>query len=246
MEYLDIYKKRLNKYGTNYQERIQTERERLFLLYLKKTVYLVEFEYNEELRQGSLEPYRQDDTKTLQYLLTPITQELKIGSVLLLTNIKGKQQRYLVYYQDDHAANGYNKYIVLKMTNLITWVSRDKERCEIWAYFYGQEDNMLKDELKSRSRSHILYNENLKLSFFVCPLDNRIKKEDYFEIEVLDKAGISTTEAYIVSGFDKISTPGIEYISVDPIYIYDKDDSKKNAQQDYSGEDYFWVTGGDD
>ena len=245
MEYLDIYKKRLNRYGTDYQSRIQTERERLFELYLKKTVYLVDFIYNDELRYGSLEPYTQDDTKTLQYLLTPISQEVEVGSVLLLTNKKGQQQRYLVYFKDNHAANGYNKYTMLKITNLITWISRDKERCEIWAYFYGQEDNMLKDELKSRSRSHILYNENLKLSFFVCPLDNRIKKEDYFEIEITDSNNITTKEAYLVTGFDKISTPGIEYVSVDPLYIYSDDDKKKNTEELYSGEDYFWVTGGD-
>ena len=41
MEYFDIYKKRLNRYGEDYQTRIQTERERLFSLYLKKTTYLV-------------------------------------------------------------------------------------------------------------------------------------------------------------------------------------------------------------
>ena len=241
MEYLDTYKKRLNRYGINYQERIQTEREKLFLLYLKKTVYLVNFEYENNLRYGSLEPYRQDDTKTLQYLLTPISEEIVVGSVLLLTNTKGQQQRYLVYYKDNHASNGYNKYTVLKIT-----IDRNGERCEIWAYFYGQEDNMLKDELKSRSRSHILYNENLKLSFFVCPLDNRIKKEDYFEVNITDSNNVTTTESYVVTGFDKISTPGIEYVSVDPVYIYDDDDKKKNPIQDYSGEDYYWVTGGDD
>ena len=246
MEYFDIYKKRLNRYGNDYQERIQTEREKLFLLYLKKTIYWVTFEYNGEERVGSLEPYRQDDTKTLQYLLTPISEELEVGTVLLLTNKKGQQWRYLIYYKDDHATNGYNKYTVLKITNLITWISREKEQCEIWAYFYGQEDNMLKDELKSRSRSHILYNENLKLSFFVCPLNNKIRKEDYFEIEITDSNGVATKEAYIVTGFDKISTPGVEYVSVDPVYIYDEEDSKKTISDDYSGDDYFWVTGGDE
>ena len=51
MEYLNLYKKRLNRYGTDYQERIQTERERLFLLYLQKTVYWVEFEYKQACAQ---------------------------------------------------------------------------------------------------------------------------------------------------------------------------------------------------
>jgi hypothetical protein len=47
---------------------------------------------------------------------------------------------------------------------------------------YGQEDNMLKDELKSRSRMDTLYNENLKSSFFVMPTTAMIRKDDYLII----------------------------------------------------------------
>ena len=35
---------------------------------------------------------------------------------------------------------------------------------------YGQENNMLKDELQSRSRSAVRYEENLKLSFLITVL----------------------------------------------------------------------------
>ena len=34
MSYFDIYKKRVNRFGTDYQSRIQGEREHLFDLYL--------------------------------------------------------------------------------------------------------------------------------------------------------------------------------------------------------------------
>ena len=46
MSYYDIYQMRLNRFGYNYQERVQTEREKMFDLYLAKSIYKVEFEYN--------------------------------------------------------------------------------------------------------------------------------------------------------------------------------------------------------
>ena len=58
MSYMDVYKLRLNRYGLNYQQRIQTERERLFDLYLLKTVYHVTFEYNGVVCEGSFEKYK--------------------------------------------------------------------------------------------------------------------------------------------------------------------------------------------
>lgn len=243
MDYLNIYKKRLNRYGNNYQERVQTEREKLFSLYLLKTVYRVSFTYNGGLRYASLEPYSQNETKILHYLLTPISEELEIGDIILTKDVLDQEARWLIYYKEDIAASGYNKYTVVKITNEIKCTNEDGNEYNIYSYFYGQEDNMLKDELKSRSRSAVLYNENLKLSFFICPLDNRIKKEDYFEIEVVDKNGISTKEGYRVTGFDKISTPGIEYVSVDPVYLYDRTPAPEKEEGD-TEEEFFWIDGG--
>ena len=60
MEYYDIYKKRLNRYGLDYQSRIQNKRENEFQLYLAKSVYKVEFTYNSATIIGSFEKYKQD------------------------------------------------------------------------------------------------------------------------------------------------------------------------------------------
>ena len=70
MSYYDIYQMRLNRFGYNYQERVQTEREKMFDLYLAKSIYKVEFEYNSKIRTGSLEKYQQTASKDLHYLLT--------------------------------------------------------------------------------------------------------------------------------------------------------------------------------
>jgi hypothetical protein len=77
----------------------------------------------------------------------------------------------MIYYLENIKASGYNRYVVLKMTHYLTWTARDGTAQHTWAYLYGQEDNMLKDEIRSRSRMDALYAENLKSSFFVAPLN---------------------------------------------------------------------------
>jgi len=54
----DIYKKRVNRYGTNYQDRILNQRKELFEKYLLKSIYRVDFLYNNEMVPGSLERYK--------------------------------------------------------------------------------------------------------------------------------------------------------------------------------------------
>lgn len=54
----DIYKKRVNRYGTNYQDRILNQRKELFEKYLLKSIYRVDFLYNGEMVPGSLERYK--------------------------------------------------------------------------------------------------------------------------------------------------------------------------------------------
>jgi hypothetical protein len=144
-----------------------------------------------------------------------------------------------VYWLESIVASGYNKYIVLKMTHHINWKDRSGIQQESWCYMYGQEDNMLKDELRSRSRSSALYAENLKMSFFILPTTEHLRKDDYLEIG----DGV-LKEGYRVTGYDIQSTPGVEYVTVDPVYL--RDHSEIPEQQE--GEDsakLFWLNGGD-
>ena len=63
MSYFDnIYKKRANRYGTDYQSRVQGEREKLFDTYLYKSIYRVDFKFDNEKIAGSFERYKQDET----------------------------------------------------------------------------------------------------------------------------------------------------------------------------------------
>lgn len=238
MGYYDIYRLRLNRYGLDYQSRIQTEREKLFKLYLLKTVYRVEFLYDNETIVGSLEKYKQDDTKTLQYLLTEVDVNIPNGTVLMIPDKDGNDIPWMIYYLESIKASGYNRYIVVRMTHFLTWRARDGSTQTSWAYMYGQEDNMLKDELKSRSRMDTLYAENLKSSFFLMPLNAFVRKDDYFII-----GEKPYQEYYRVTGYDIQSSQGVEYVTVDPIYEYDLTPPPEQTAQDDPAE-FFWLNGG--
>ena len=144
----------------------------------------------------------------------------------------------MVYYPELIQASGYNRYIMLKMSHLLTWTARDGSEQQSWAYFYGQENNMLKDEIRSRSRMDTIYSENLKLSFFIMPINGFIQKDDYFVIGEKPLQG-----HYRVTGFDIASTEGVEYVSVDPVYEYDLSNPPKRQDKDKE-EDFFWIDRG--
>lgn len=238
MEYYDIYKNRINRYGTDIQSRMQAKREEEFKRYLAKSVYKVSFTYDEEEHFASLERYRQNDTQTLQYLLTDIHLNIPSGTVLQIPNKDGELKAWMIYWLENIKASGYNRYVVLKMSHFISWTARDGSTQTSWAYMYGQEDNMLKDELKSRSRMDTLYTENLKSSFFVIPTTPMIRKDDY--IIVGEKP---LQEYYRVTGYDIQSTEGVEYVTIDPVYEFDLTPAPEQKQSDDPA-DFFWLNGG--
>ena len=56
----EIYLKRLNRYGYDYQSRIQNQREKVFEDLLLKSVYRVDFVYDNKTHPALLEKYKQD------------------------------------------------------------------------------------------------------------------------------------------------------------------------------------------
>lgn len=251
MEYFDIYKKRINRYGFTQQERIQNQREKVFDLKVQNSVYQVKFYFDvgatEEERNwhlGTLERSSQDNTETLQYLLTKVDLKIPVGTILEIEDLHGNKNKWMIYYLEQIQASGYNKYIVLKMTHLIKWNDRDGIERESLGYIYGQEDNMLKDELRSRSRTQVLYTENIKLNFIVMPTNKYMKKDTYFTITTKD-----IEEAYVVTGYDIVSTPGVMFVSMDPTFIRNEDSEtvvphpERDAEGEVVEQGSFWLDG---
>ena len=237
--YNDVYLRRLNRYGYDYQSRVQAQRERDFENKLLKSVYRVEFEYNEEIHPATLETDKQDETELTQYLLTRVSLNLPNGTILMIPDKDSIEQPWMIYWLESIKASGYNRYVVLKMTHYINWRDRDGNVRFSWAYMYGQQNNMLKDEIRSRSRMDTVYAENLKSSFFVMPTNEFIRKDDYIEV---GKGALK--EAYRVTGYDIQSSQGVEYVTVDPVYLRDHTPAPEQSKND-DPTAFYWLNGGE-
>jgi hypothetical protein len=101
MSYYEIYLKRLNRYGMDYNSRVQNQPEREFEHYLLKTTCRVDIEYNDETIPASFERYKQDETETLAYLLTRRATDIPSGTVLMIKNQKGIEKPWMVYWLEE-------------------------------------------------------------------------------------------------------------------------------------------------
>ena len=233
--YEDVYLKRLNRYGCDYQSRVQAQREREFEGKLLKSIYRVDFEYDGETHPATLERFKQDETELTQYLLTRVSLNLPSGTILMIPDKDLVLQPWLVYWLESIKASGYNRYIVLKMTHQIAWRDRDKNEQTSWCYLHGSGDSALKETLKTVGA---IYAEDDNSRFVIMPLNENIRKEDYIEV-----GEGKLKEAYRVTGYDIHSTPGVEYVTLNPMYIKDQTPAPEAKPGD-NNEDYFWLNGG--
>lgn len=226
--YDTAYRLRLNRYGLDFQSRIQRQRERDFDNYLHKTVYLVNFEWDDEFVPASLEPYKQDLTQTLGYLLTRNDIVLPNGTVLMIESQNGDCSPWMIWWLEHVEASGYNRYIVLKTTQELE-LNGEK----VWSYFKGPGNTTISDTLRTATAVPV-YNENNNLYMFILPYNPLVTKDLYFEIQLKENQ-----LGFVVAGIDALSTSGVMYVSVDPVPLRD---SATGLGDDTASS--FWLSGG--
>lgn len=229
--YEDVYQKRLNRYGLDYQSRVQGARERDFENYLLKTVYRVDFAHNGKLHPGSLEHYKQDYSETQSYLLTRRDLVMSNGTLLDVISQDGTTATWMVWWKENVEASGYNRYVLLKMTHLLEW-GKNKQ----WAFFSGPGKTAISDSVRTGSGAPV-YLENNNLHTFITPLTENLTREDYFEI-----TQGKITQGFTVSEFDIHSTPGVVYVTVDPAPLRETSSVLEVSPEDKQ-EDVYWLGG---
>lgn len=234
MDYIEVYRKRLNRYGYDYQSRIQGQRDRNFDDYLLKSIYRVDFWYNDTFSPATLERYKQDYTETQCYLLTRRDLEIPAGTILMIESGNGTSKPWMVWWKEEIEASGYNRYVVLKMTHELTWRDAENVLHKQWVYFAGPGNNNIQDTLKSSS-AEAIYKENNNLYMFVTAYNNSVKKDMYFEIPYQD-----TISGYVVSGVDVNSSSGVMYVTADSSYTRDDSGDEQSSKLAAS----FWLSGG--
>ena len=238
--YFDIYLKRVNRFGNDFQSRILGQRERDFENYLFKSVHRVDFEYEGELIPGTFEPMKQERSQVTKYLLVRNNVLIPGGTILMLPdNVQDELHPWMVFYKDEIRRGGYNRYVMLRLSHYIKWEGRDKKVYYDWVYLYGKGLDVMKDTVQSSySHSKSRFTEDENVSTIIGPRAPTLQKDVY--IEVGEGADL---QHFRVTGFDITSTAGVQYTSIDPIYEYDR--STAEYQEGDDKNDFYWLSGGE-
>jgi hypothetical protein len=73
---------------------------------------------------------------------------------------------------------------------------------------------------------------------FITPANDEFVRDYYFTIGEGDKK-----DAYVVTYVDNYTTPGIAYVSVDPVAVRDESEAPIQTP-DEDDKDYYWLNGG--
>lgn len=211
--YYQVYRQRLNRYGLDFQSRIEGSREREFENYLYKTIYRVDFQVGDKWIPGSLERYKQDASETQGYLLTRKEDVLPSGTILEIESRDGRKNVWMVWWLEQIESSGYNKYVVLKMTHMISWRDVEDNVYEQWASYSGTGKVTI-NEVNKSAQNETAYKENNILNMFITPYCSNLERDSYIKVTYKE-----TETAYVVSGIDINSTPGVAYVTIDPSYI---------------------------
>ena len=154
----------------------------------------------------------------------------------MIESKNGLTTPWMVWWLERIESSGYNKYVVLKMTHLLKWNVGNKI-CEQWAYFSGPGTAAITDAVRTASGKP-LYSENNNLHTFVTTQNETINRDLYFEV-----TQGNITQGYVVTEFDINSTPGVNYVTVDPVPLRGKEEVVEPKETDKE-EEFFWLQGG--
>ena len=234
MEYFNIYKKRVNRYGTDYKSRIKNQREQSFENYLLKSSFRIDFLYDGETNPGVFETNKQDETENLHYLLTRLSLKLPNGIILNIPTRDGQEEQWMVWYLEETQSSGYNRYVMLKLNHKLTFLCASG-KIESFAYVVGTGAAKASDKIVSKYAN---YKQDENLAICILPFNSSIKKDDYVE---LVKGEVR--ENFRVVGNDAYSLEGVQYLTLNPVTELDTTPPPEKTEED-TNEDFFWFNGG--
>lgn len=219
MSYFDkVYLKRVNKYGFNIQERIQNKKVRDFGVVLKKSPNKVTIFKDSETYEGILQNKTNSEKEVVDYLLTYKNMGWIDGTILVTEDLVSlKQKKWLIFHLDEFVSIGYDRYQIIELDRDIQWIDDGIVYSE-YVHFTGSGANLRDKSITSKFSIQYdlsaLYQPN-KILNLVMKTNSKMKKG--IRILIGD-------EVWKVSGIDKISVPGVSYVTLEEDYIDEQDD----------------------
>lgn len=238
MSYFDIYRKRVNRYGNNLQERIQGKKEHDFEVFMSKSPNQVTA-WDDDLTEAKaykavLQTKEYDQDEVVDYLLVPLDREIPMGTVIYTKDARHKTvtyedkiysaRRWINYAIDPYTSTGYNRYTVVELESELSWVL-DGIKYTSFAHATGggsgARDKNINLKFKTQFSEAGVYLPNKRYSI-VMPTNEHLKKNMKVTLG---------GETWKVTGFDKISVKGVSYVTLEETL---KDEKEDNPIANYS------------
>lgn len=200
----DVYLSRINKDGSNTQERIINAKERQFASYCARSPYRVVVQEGSDVLPeiiGTLQPIKLNEKIIIYQLLIPKTYTLELGSQWTLKN-----DTWMVIFEVPSWDKGYNSYKVYQMNRELTWWSKDKSIITKKVNFCGQMDADLEDVYRKISGG-FAYREADNIMNVIMPFDAKLEVDCYAKINLSDRR-------LMVLGYDSETVPGVMFVSL--------------------------------
>lgn len=215
MSYFDsVYKKRLNRFGTNIQQRVQNKKEYDFGTFLKKSPNRITINYQTDKFYGVVEDKKVSEVEVIDYLLTCKTLPLNKGSVFSITDVKDTISYWISLGIEELTLCGYNKQVITKLDTTLEWVDNGylyNEKC----HFVRQRDaSLIKRTAAKPYEAYITLPSSQAL--LIIPSTTHLKRESRLKF---------ADEAWKVVEIDKMSVPNVYYVSIEKTYIDKIDDA---------------------
>lgn len=220
MAYFDkVYLKRVNKYGTNTQERIQNKKIHDFRVVLNKSPNKVTVFKDAETYDGVLQNKTNSEKEVVDYLLTYKNLRWSDGTILTTEEVVDlKRKKWLIFHLDEFVSVGYNRYQLIELDRDIQWIDDGIVYSE-YVHFTGSGANLRDKSITSKF--------SIQYDISVTYLPNKILNL-VMKTNPKMKKGIRILigdEVWKVSGIDKISVPGVSYVTLEEDYIDEQDDT---------------------
>lgn len=211
MDYFnDVYLKKINRFGDNIQDRVHGQMRNDFENKLKKSVNTVKLYNlkNKEIGIGILETKKVDEKQLNSYLCTRVEDKYNSGFVFKTIDSDKNAKTWLVVLQEKYQTIGYNRYKVVLLDNLLEWIGTDGLIHSSYVHYIGSLDGALKENFSIDFDTAVGNpTKNLKL---ICSYNDDLKRD--LRINISD-------ETWRVVGYDKISIPGVMYVTLEEDFI---------------------------
>lgn len=208
--FTEVYLPRMNKHGTNMQERIHGRMACDFERKLEKSVNKVNmYKDGAYISQGILETNQISETEVIDYLLTRVKDKYDNGFVFQTIKpfSNNEKQSWLVLTKEQYETIGYNRYVVVLLENKLEWIGNDGLLHSSWVHYVGSQEGKIKQNFKMDYEVAVATPG--KTLTMICPYNESLKRN--LKLNISD-------ETWSISGIDKISVPGVMYVTLEEDY----------------------------